>query len=193
MHKATITVLILGGIGLIASIVALTAGAGQFIEDVDEIDPYGEELWAGTTYSSYEGRLDASSMYYVYIQDTRDARVELTASNEMSRFVPCEEDGSCHDVAFDGVQYRYLGYLSIAQTENCEVDFDGDVVGGSDVMIRELALFTDGAVIFSVGCFGSLASCLLLIVGIILVFTLKDKKSQDTQTVLVLPSIADAE
>ncbi len=127
-------------------------------------------------------------MYMAFIEETRDADVTLVGGDEGNRFIPCDSEeldrNSC-DLGYeeDGIDYRILGWIQIMDSGEWQVRFSGDVTGGSKVMIREIEMFSDGIAFVGIGCFGSIASCLMVLVGVILAFTLKGTKVSSNQVV----------
>jgi len=188
MHKATIATLIVGLLGFVISAGAIYSGMQNqmdYFEEQGASGEFGEELWTGNTPARFEGELRPTSMYWVFIEETRDADVTLIGGDDENRFVPCDSrefDIDC-DIGYqgDGVDYRLLGLIQIVDSKEWEVSFSGDVTGGSKVTIREISMLGDGFAIFGVGCFGSIASCLMVLVGVILAFTLKGTKASSNQ------------
>lgn len=61
-----------------------------------------------------------------------------------------------------------------------EIKFSGDVVGDSDVMIRSLTIPMNELIGMVAGCGGLCGALLLLIIGGVTAFTLKDKTKAQT-------------
>jgi len=196
MHKAAIAALILGAMGLVASAGSIYFGIQSEIEYIGEqarSDEFGEELWTGNTPTRFEGELSFTNIYFVFIEETRDADVTLIGEDDANRFNPCDSGRNAMtcDMIYreGGLDYRILGTIEISDAGDWEVVFSGDVTGGSKVMIRELPMFNNGVKLAGLGCFGSVFSCLALLVGIILVFTLKENKAPSKQFVYTPGSI----
>ena len=190
MHKATIAALVLGALGLAASAGSIYFGFEsemEFAREQGRSEQYGEEIWTGNTPTRFEGELSFTSLYPVFIQETRDADVTLVGGDEQNRFVPCDsgDDPFGCDIYFQegGVDYRLLGMIWIGDSGDWEVIFSGDVTGDSKVMIREMLTMSNGVQFVGLGCLGSVFSCLALLVGIIFAFTLKGNKAPSEQVV----------
>ncbi len=167
MHILTKITLGLGGVMLLGSIIAVVAGGGSFMGDLVE-NPSGTEMWTGTSPTTYEGELSFMGMYYVFVEEGSTVEVELVDSDADSRFYPCEEDESCDLIEWAG--YTYVGNIVVYVEGTWQVNFTGD----GDVMIREQHIDLSGAVAFSMGCWGICCSILVLGLGLIFVFALKD-------------------
>ena len=173
MHKVTKITLGVGFVLLIGSIIATFAGWDSLMENMDEgFDEGGTELWTGKTPSTFEGEMHPTSFYPVFVQEYRSVDVELLDGDENNRFVPCEEDYSCGSFYEPG--HTYVGYVYVSYSDTWEVRFSGDVTGGSDVMIREMSMDVSGIMALGFGCMGMCGSLLVLGVGVIFVFTLKE-------------------
>ncbi|MBR40272.1 MAG: hypothetical protein CMA89_00030 [Euryarchaeota archaeon] len=186
MHKAAVALLIVGILGLLLSSGTIFGGREMAMDEFErEFETKGDDLWEGTTYSSFEGRMTVAAFYPVFIEETRDAEVTLVGEDENSRFIPCDESRWCHhDYQEDGERYRLLGHIEVAESGDWEVRFSGDVTGGSKVMIREASILNEGAIIAGIGCFGSVASCCMILLGAILAFTLKSGGAGDSRVSL---------
>ncbi len=191
MHKATIATLIVGLLGFVISAGAIYSGIQQqtdYMEKQGASGRFGEETWAGNTYATFEGDMSFTNMYWVFIEETRDADVTLVGGDDGNRFIPCDsedlDDNLCYLRYKEGdMDYRPLGVIQIMDSGEWQVRFSGDVTGGSKVMIREIEMFSDGIAFVGIGCFGSIASCLMVLVGVILAFTLKGTKVSSNQVV----------
>ena len=191
MHKATIATLIVGLLGFVISAGAIYSGIQQqtdYMEKQGASGRFGEETWAGNTYATFEGDMSFTNMYWVFIEETRDADVTLVGGDDGNRFIPCDsedfDDNLCYLRYKEGdMDYRPLGVIQIMDSGEWQVRFSGDVTGDSWVMIRQSGMFSDGLTFVGVGCFGSIASCLMVLVGVILAFTLKGNKGPSEQVV----------
>jgi len=191
MHKATIATLIVGLLGFVISAGAIYSGIQQqtdYMEKQSASGRFGEETWAGNTYATFEGDMSFTNMYWVFIEETRDADVTLVGGDDGNRFIPCDsedfDDNLCYLRYKEGdMDYRPLGVIQIMDSGEWQVRFSGDVTGGSKVMIREIEMLSDGIAFVGIGCFGSIASCLMVLVGVILAFTLKGTKVSSNQVV----------
>ena len=191
MHKATIATLIVGLLGFVISAGAIYSGMQNqmdYFEEQGASGEFGEELWTGNTPARFEGDMSFTNMYWVFIEETRDADVTLVGGDDGNRFIPCDsedfDDNLCYLRYKEGdMDYRPLGVIQIMDSGEWQVRFSGDVTGGSKVMIREIEMFSDGIAFVGIGCFGSIASCLMVLVGVILAFTLKGTKVSSNQVV----------
>ena len=178
MTKVTLSI---GGVLLLISTAALVIG-GASVNDAlmesEERAGSGEEFWIGKSHSTFSGQLHWNSYYYVFVEEDRSVSVELVDGDELSRFYPCEESYSCDYYHSQG--YDYIGEISVESSGNWEIEFSGDVVGSSDVMIREEKIPIDGLLGIGGGCCGLCGALLLLIIGGIMAFTLKDKPKVQT-------------
>ena len=129
-------------------------------------------------------RLHVTSLYPVFVQEGRSVDVEVVDGDVNSRFVPCEEDFSCGSFYEPG--YTYVGDVTVSYSDTWKVRFSGDVVGGSDVMIRELNMDMPGLMSLSFGCMGVCFSLLLIGLGVIFAFTLKDNSNNPTPQVTMV-------
>ena len=181
MHKVTKVTLGVGSVLLIGSIIATFVGGNSFIENINEgFEEGSTELWTGKSHSTFEGEMHPTSMYPVFVQEYRSVDVELLDGDENSRFVPCEEDYSCESFYEPG--YTYLGDVYVSYSDTWRVRFSGDVTGDSDVMIREISMDVSGIMALGFGCMGVCFSLLILGVGVIFVFTLKESKATMTSS-----------
>lgn len=154
------------------------------MENMDEgFDAGGTDLWTGKTPATFEGEMHPTSMYPVFVQEYRSVDVELLNGDVNSRFVPCEEDYSCESFYEPG--YTYVGDVYVSYSDTWKVRFSGDVTGDSDVMIREISIDVQGFWSFGLGCMGVCLSLLLLGVGVIFAFALKDNNNPSSQVALV--------
>ena len=181
MHVMTKVTLGIGGVLLLISVAALVIG-GVSLDNAlseDSMNPRGDEYWTGNAPVIFSGELKWDSNYYVFIEEGRSVSVELIDGDEYSRFVPCEEDNSCDFFYEPG--YTYVGDISVESSGTWEIKFSGDVVGDSDVMIREGKIPLDGIMGLGGGCCGLCGALLLLIIGGIMALTLKDKPKVQTR------------
>jgi hypothetical protein len=182
VHKVTKVTLAVGFVLLIVSIIATSAGWDSFMENMDEgFVEGGTEMWTGKTPTTFEGEMLPTSMYPVFVQEYRSVDVELLDGDEYSRFVPCEEDYSCGSFYEPG--YTYVGDVYVSYSDIWKVRFSGDVTGDSNVMIREMSMDVPGIMSLAFGCMGGCFSLLVLGVGVIFVFTLKESHNDSPSEV----------
>jgi hypothetical protein len=180
MHVMTKVTLGIGGVLLLISVAAIVIG-GVSVDNAlseDSMNPPGDEYWTGNTPTTFSGELKWDSYYYVFVEEGRSVSVEVIDGDEYSRFMPCEEDNSCDFFYEPG--YTYVGDIYVEYSGTWEVKFSGDVVGDSDVMIREDPIPIGGLLGMGGGCCGLCGALLLLIIGGIMAFTLKDKPKVQT-------------
>jgi hypothetical protein len=149
----------------------------ESFEDSQENPEGGStEVWTGKSFSTYEGTMGPNSVYPIFVQELRSVDVELLDGDADSRFVPCDEDYSCGMLEEPG--YEYVGYVYVSHTDTWRVRFSGDVIGDSDVMIRQVNIMDDtGVTALGLGCTGLCLSLLVLLVGMIFGLTLKDRQT----------------
>ena len=185
VHKVTKVTLGLGFVLLIVSIIVTSVGWDSFMENMDEdFVEGGTEKWAGKTPATFEGELNPTSMYPVFVQEYRSVDVELLDGDENSRFVPCEDDYSCGSFYEPG--YTYVGGVYVSHSDIWKIQFSGDVTGDSNVMIREMSMDVPGILSFSFGCLGVCFSLGILVLGLIFVFTLKENRNDPSNGVVLV-------
>jgi len=185
MHKATKITLGVGFLLLIVSAIATSGGWSSFMDGMmEEVDEGGAEIWTGKTPATFEGELDPTSLYPVFVEEGRSVDVEVVNGDINNRFIPCEEDFSCGSFYEPG--YTYVGDVIVSYSDNWKVRFSGDVVGGSDVMIRELKMDVPGLMSLGLGCMGVCFSLLLIGLGVIFAFTLKDNSNNPAPQVTMV-------
>ncbi len=159
MHKATIATLIVGLLGFVISAGAIYSGMQNqmdYFEEQGASGEFGEELWTGNTPARFEGDMSFTNMYWVFIEETRDADVTLVGGDDGNRFIPCDsedfDDHVCYLRYKEGdMDYRPLGVIQIMDSGEWQVRFSGDVTGGSKVMIRETEMLSDGIAFVGIG------------------------------------------
>ena len=176
MHIMTKLTLGLGAVLFVISGIAFAIG-GTEIDSALDRDGVGEVYWTGNSPAQFSGEFNWDSNYYVFIEEGRSVSVEVLDGDEYNRFIPCEEDNSCDYFYQPG--YTYVGDIYVEQG-TWEIEFSGDVVGGSDIMILEDKIPVDGLLGLSVGCCGICGALFLLIVGGVMALTLKDQPKVQT-------------
>lgn len=185
MHKVTKITLAAGFLLFFVSAIATSGGFSSFMNEMtEEAEIGGTEIWTGETPATFEGQMHVTSLYPVFVQEGRSVDVEVVDGDVNSRFVPCEEDFSCGSFYEPG--YTYVGDVTVSYSDTWKVRFSGDVVGGSDVMIRELNMDMPGLMSLSFGCMGVCFSLLLIGLGVIFAFTLKDNSNNPTPQVTMV-------
>ena len=185
MHTVTKITLGIGLLLLIVSAIATSGGFSSFMNEMtEEVEGGGTEVWTGKTPATFEGEMNPTSFYPVFVQEGRSVDVELVDGDVNSRFVPCEEDFSCGSFYEPG--YTYVGDVIVSYSDNWKVRFSGDVVGGSDVMIREVKMDVTGLMSLGFGCMGVCISLLLIGLGVIFAFALKDNSNNPAPQVAMV-------
>ena len=185
MHTVTKITLGIGLLLLIVSAIATSGGFSSFMNEMtEEVEGGGTEVWTGKTPATFEGEMNPTSFYPVFVQEGRSVDVELVDGDVNSRFVPCEEDFSCGSFYEPG--YTYVGDVIVSYSDNWKVRFSGDVVGGSDVMIREVKMDVTGLMSLGFGCMGVCISLLLIGLGVIFAFALKDNSNNPAPQVTMV-------
>ena len=179
MHVMTKVTLSIGGVLLLISAAAIGIGGVSVDNALSKAETNGHEYWTGNTPTTFSGELKWDSYYYVFVEEGRSVSVEVIDGDEYSRFMPCEEDNSCDFFYEPG--YTYVGDIFVESSGTWEVKFSGDVVGDSDVMIREDKIPIGGLLGMGGGCCGLCGALLLLIIGGIMAFTMKDKPKVQTR------------
>ena len=170
MHIITKLTLSLGSVLFLISVIAFAIGGAELDSRMDR--GVGEVYWNGSTPETFSGEVNWDSNYYVFIEEGRSVSVEVLDGDEYNRFIPCEEDNSCDYFYQPG--YTYVGDIYVEQG-TWEIEFSGDVVGGSDIMILEDKIPVDGILGLGGGCCGICGALFLLIIGGVMALTLKDQ------------------
>jgi hypothetical protein len=175
MTKVTLGI---GGVLLLISAAALVIGGASFGDWAEERGPemYGDEYWTGDTSSTFSGELDVLSLYYVFVEEGYEVDVHVSGSGY---FTSCEEWGDCDFYDLPG--YDYVGDLSVDVTSDYIVEFTENEGRSVDVMIRDDKIPIGGIMGLGGGCCGLCGALLLLIIGGIMAFTLKDKPKVQTR------------
>ncbi len=160
MHILTKITLGLGGLMLLGSIIAIAVGFGT--SDID-----GEEVYSGTSPTTWNSNLVWTSTYYIYVEEGSGIQVELLEEDDLNYFIDCEDSGDCF-LWDDRADYDYIGELYIIDDGEYNVRFTGN----GDVMVIETE--DTGFMAAGAGCFGICCAILVLGLGLIFVFALKD-------------------
>ena len=174
MHFLTKFTFGFGTILLVFSMVIATVGWSSMNETINREEEGVSDVWSGKSFTTYEGELVSSSLYPIFVQELRSVDVELLNGDRDSRFVPCEEEYSCDSIYEPG--YSYVGYVKVSKTGDWSIKFSGDVIGDSDVMIKQVPVYEDdGLMELGLGCSGICLSIMLLGIGIIFALTLSSR------------------
>ena len=157
---------------MVLSTIAASNGWSSMIDDLNREQEGATVIWTGKSFTTYEGELSSSSAYPIFVQELRSVDVELLDGDQTSRFFSCEEDYSCDSIYEPG--YSYVGYVLVSHSDTWRIKFSGDVIGDSDVMIKQVPLSDDEGVLqLGLGCSGICVSLLFFGVGLIFALTLK--------------------
>ncbi len=176
MTKVT---LVLGAVLFVISGIAFAIGGAEVDSALEEVttNSVGYEYWTGDTSTEFNGELKWSSVYFVFVEEGYEVNVEVSGSGY---FESCEEYGDCDDFdVFPG--YDYIGDLEVDVSGEYEVDFSETQGRIVDVKITEEEIPVGGLLGLGGGCCGICGALLLLIIGGIMAFTLKDKPKVQTR------------
>jgi len=182
MHVMTKVTLGVGGVLFLISTAALVIGGASFGDAMEDFDPYssGDDYWTGDTDTTFNGKLNMLSIYYVFVEEGYEVDVEIYEgyNGGFGYLTPCEEMGDCD--LYDLPGYDYVGVLSVDMSDVYEVEFTENESQLVDVKIREETIPIDGLMGLGGGCCGLCGALLLLIIGGIMALTMKDKPKVQT-------------
>ena len=173
MHVMTKVTLGIGTVLFLISVIALVIGGAELDSAFEELDErgVGDDYWTGDTSTGFNGELKWNSLYYVFVEEGYEVDVHVSGSGY---FTSCEVWGDCWD--YDVIPgYDYIGDLGVDVSSDYEVEFtetEGRII---DVKITEEDIPVGGILGLGGGCCGLCGALLLLIIGGIMAFTLKDK------------------
>jgi len=184
MQKLTVTLVAAGLIGIILStLFTISSVNNLFTEVTDSAESFEENgvvIWEGNSPATFEGELVLTSIYAVLIEDGRQVDVELIGDDgETNTFTPCEVGcGASEDPG-----YYLAGTISISDGGIWKIRFSGDVVGDSDLRIKEFKVpfhvEESVSVLFGVG--GCCISIVFLVAGAIVAFSSNQEKVQPVE------------
>lgn len=188
MQKLTVTLVAAGLIGIILSaLFTISSVDNLFTEVTDSAESFEENaviIWEGNSPATFEGELLLTSIYAVLIEDGRRVDVELIGDDgETNTFTPCEVGcGAPEDPG-----YYLAGTISISDEGIWKIRFSGDVVGDSDLRIKEFKVpfFVEESVSVLFGVGGCCISIVFLVAGVIVGFSSKREKVQPVEWVPV--------
>ncbi len=177
MHVMTKATLGVGGVLFLISTAALVIGGASFGDAIEDFDPNssGDDYWTGDTDTTFNGKLNMLSIYYVFVEEGYEVDVYVSGNGY---FTSCEDWGDCDFYDLPG--YDYVGDINVDVSGDYEVEFtenEGQLV---DVKIREETIPIDGLMGLGGGCCGLCGALLFLIIGGIMALTLKDKSKVQT-------------
>ena len=159
---------------------------GNLVTEVSEttnsFEESGEIIWEGSSPATFEDDLLATSIYTVLIEDGRQVDVELIGDDgETNTFTPCEMGCS----ASEDPGYYLAGTILVSDGGIWKIRFSGDVVGDSDLRIKEykVPFFVEESVSVLFGVGGCCISIVFLIAGVIVGFSSKREKVQPVEWV----------
>lgn len=189
MHIATKIMLGIGSLVTIVSIFGLVIGGSM----MDSMDP-NDENWAGELMMEekapldYEDNFKVTSIYYVFIEEDYDVDIEVLNGGGNAYFESCEIYNDCDYYDFNGKQegFQYIGDIMVDKSGTYKISFivNGDNEESPTVMIREESITGFFGILG--GSFGCCCGIVILIIGLILALTLKDKKVVNPNKVMIV-------
>jgi uncharacterized membrane protein len=183
-----VTLVAAGLIGIVLSILLTMSSVDNLFTEVadttDSFEESGVVIWEGSSPATFEGDLLAMSIYEVLIEDGRRVDVELIGDDgETNTFTPCEV--SCG--ASEDPGYYLAGTIMVSDGGTWKIRFSGDVVGDSNLMIKEFKIpfFVEESVSVLFGVGGCCISIVLLVAGVIVGFSSKRERVQPVEWVPV--------
>lgn len=189
MHIATKITLGIGSLVTIVSIFGLVIGGSM----LDSKDP-NDENWAGELMMEekapldYEDNFEVTSIYYVFIEEDYDVDVEVLNGGGNAYFESCEIYNDCDYYDFNGKQegFQYIGDIMVDKSGTYKISFivNDDNEEPPTVMIREESITGFFGILG--GSFGCCCGIVILIIGLILALTLRDKKVVNPNKVMIV-------
>ena len=188
MQNLTVTLVVAGLIGIVVSTLLTISSVGNLVTEVseteDSFEESGEVIWEGRSPATFEDNLLASSIYAVLIEDGRQVDVDLIGDDgETNTFTPCEVGcGASEDPG-----YYLAGTIVVSDGGIWKIRFSGDVVGDSNLRIKEykVPFFVEESVSVLLGVGGCCISIVFLVAGAIVGFSSKREKVQPVEWVPV--------
>ena len=188
MQKLTVAFVAAGLIGIIVSTLLTISSVGNLVTEVSKtansFEESGEVIWEGSSPATFEDDLFATSIYTVLIEDGRQVDVELIGDDgETNTFTPCEVGCS----AYEDPGFYVAGTILVSDGGVWKIRFSGDVVGDSDLRIKEykVPFFAEESVGVLFGLGGCCISIVFLVAGAIVGFSSKQEKVQPVEWVPV--------
>jgi len=179
MHIMTKVTLGLGAVLFVISGIAFAIGGAEVDSAFEDVAPnsVGDEFWTGDSSSDFNGKLKWDAAYYVFVEEGYEVDVDVSGSGY---FESCEYWDDCE--FFDVIPgYDYIGDIAVDTSGDYEVDFSETQGRIVDVKITEEDIPVGGLLGLGGGCCGICGALLLLIIGGIMAFTLKDKPKVQTR------------
>ena len=188
MQKLTVTLVVAGLIGIVVSTLLTISSVGNLVTEVseteDSFEESGEVIWEGRSPATFEDNLLATSIYEVLIEDGRQVDVDLIGDDgETNTFTQCEvRCGASEDPG-----YYLAGTIVVSDGGIWKIRFSGDVVGDSNLRIKEykVPFFVEESVSVMLGVGGCCISIVFLVAGAIVGFSSKREKVQPVEWVPV--------
>lgn len=188
MQNLTVTLVVAGLIGIVVSTLLTISSVGNLVTEVseteDSFEESGEVIWEGRSPATFEDNLLATSIYAVLIEDGRQVDVDLIGDDgETNTFTPCEVGcGASEDPG-----YYLAGTIVVSDGGIWKIRFSGDVVGDSNLRIKEykVPFFVEESVSVLLGVGGCCISIVFLVAGAIVGFSSKREKVQPVEWVPV--------
>ena len=183
MHVMTKVTLSIGGVLLLISAAVLAIG-GVSASDTSwwDDDSIGDEYWTGDTSTTFSEKLIWDAYYLVYVEEGYEVDIEIYEGSNggWADFSSCEEWDDCED--YDIIPgYDYIGDFQVEYSGDFEIDFTENEGRSVDVMIRQEKIPVNSLLGMGGGFCGLCCSFLLLIIGGIMAFTMKDKPKVQTR------------
>ena len=188
MQKLTVALVVAGLIGIVVSTLLTISSVGNLVTEVseteDSFEESGEVIWEGRSPATFEDNLLATSIYAVLIEDGRQVDVDLIGDDgETNTFTQCEVGcGASEDPG-----YYLAGTIVVSDGGIWKIRFSGDVVGDSNLRIKEykVPFFVEESVSVLLGVGGCCISIVFLVAGAIVGFSSKREKVQPVEWVPV--------
>jgi hypothetical protein len=180
MTKVTLSI---GGVLLLISAAVLAIG-GVSASDTSwwDDDSIGDEYWTGDTSTTFSEKLIWDAYYLVYVEEGYEVDIEIYEGSNggWADFSSCEEWDDCED--YDIIPgYDYICDFQVEYSGDFEIDFTENEGRSVDVMIRQEKIPVNSLLGMGGGFCGLCCSFLLLIIGGIMAFTMKDKPKVQTR------------
>ena len=188
MQKLTVALVVAGLIGIVVSTLLTISSVGNLVTEVseteDSFEESGEVIWEGRSPATFEDNLLATSIYAVLIEDGRQVDGDLIGDDgETNTFTQCEVGcGASEDPG-----YYLAGTIVVSDGGIWKIRFSGDVVGDSNLRIKEykVPFFVEESVSVLLGVGGCCISIVFLVAGAIVGFSSKREKVQPVEWVPV--------
>ena len=184
VQRVAITLVAAGLIGIVLGSWLTYSSVENLYTEVNEtagsFEESGEIIWEGSSPATFEGELLTTSFYDVLIEDGRKVDVELIGGDgDRNRFTPCGV--SCS--SSDDPGYYVAGTIFISDGGIWKIRFSGDVVGDSDLRIKEyeVPFFAEESVSVLFGVGGCCISIVFLVAGAIVGFSSNQEKVQHVE------------